>query len=365
MAGVNYIRLFNTRLEHTFYVDGITKDLQVTPTSETMRAMKNSNMLFKADDTGFRVLYRVDDLGAPFIDFKDVKLVFGVTLKNVTEFLNITTLTTLSGYAPDKIMYIKNTPGATTASLAISFLDYLKSAIFNYEFPQDAVNAGDNGSIVITNSQGNIVTPSFPDPTQVKANSAKKWIYPIDFSNMPGGLYTFQTTGNGTQTRTVYIDNELVKKNVFAIIDLLAKDGKPANYVTNYPTGREYKLIFNRRETRWKYIVVLQSSASAPPLPNVPAVKIEDDSSPVQPEYGTLTFTYDSDRTVNGLPARVFLSDQLSIPYFEQAKYGLSIKKDPGTDTLITNIAGPPLGLTSAQTTPTINFNITEIFVVI
>jgi hypothetical protein len=366
MAGANYTRLFNTRLEHDFYVSGITKDLSVIPTSETVLSMKNSNMLFKMDDTGFRVLYRIDETGNPFIDFTDVKLVFGVQIKNINEFSNITKWASLPGYAADKMPYFSNIGNLTTPALALSFLDFLKPAKFNYEFPQTAANAGDNGSITITNSQGNIVTPSFPDPTQVKANGSKKWIYPIDFSNMPRGLYEFETSGNAqTITRTVYIDNDLVKQNVFAIIELLAKDGKPVNYNTNYPANREYKLIFERRQTQWKYIVVLKSPAVNPPPPGVPAtIGIEDDSSPVQPEYGTLTFALNSSITVNGLPARVFLSNQVTIPYFEQAKYGLTIKKNPGVgaEMLMTNIAGPPLGLTSADPA---NFDVTEIYVTI
>lgn len=360
MAGAAYNRLFNTRFEHDFYVGGITKDLVLTPTVETMKAMKNSNMLFKMDDTGFRVLYRVDDTNNPFVDFKDIRLVFGVSVKNVTEFLNITSLSTIPGYSASKLMYINNVGNETTTNLTFTFLDYLRPAIFNYEFPQTAANVGDTGSIVITNSQGNTVTPSFPDPTQVKANGSKKWVYPIDFSNMPPGLYEFETTGNAsTITKTVYIDNSLAKQNVFAIMELIAKGGASGNY----PVDRLYKLVFDRRETQWKYIVVLKSPAVNPPPPGVPAtITIEDDSSPVQPEYGTLTFTLIDTITVNGSPARVFTSNQSDIPYFEQAKYGLSIKKNAGTETLITNIAGPPLGLTSADPA---NFDITEIYVTI
>ena len=102
MTGFNYNRLFNARIAHTFYVSGISKnDLAVVPTSGTLKAMKNSGMLFRMDNEGFRVLYKVtgntDEDGSPFINFTNVPLVFALQLINTNEFLNFTDLT---GYTP-------------------------------------------------------------------------------------------------------------------------------------------------------------------------------------------------------------------------------------------------------------------------
>ncbi len=365
MASVNYIKLFNTRLEHDFYVSGITKDLEITPTIETRLAMKNSNMLYRADDTGFRVLYRVDDSGNPFVDFKDVKLVFGATHKNATEFLNITKLTALSGYAPDKVLYFYNIGSEGSTNLNFAFLDFLKSAIFNYEFPQNAANAGDNGSIIIKNSVGNVVTPSFPDPTQVKANTALKWIYPIDFSNMPSGLYEFETTGNAsTITKTVYIDNDLVKQSVFAIIDLLAKNASSSNY----PVDREYKMLFARNRTYWKYILVLKSG-------NVlisDTIDLLDTSSPAQAPYGAIVFTRKNNILVNGIDAVEFTSystvfpvapNTATLPFYETPKKDLVIQKNGVT--VATGISSPLIGLVSKMKEPVTLADMTITYVTI
>src|SRR6218665_1121996 len=93
MGGFSYKRLFNTKVVHDFYVDSISKkDLAVAPTVSTGIAMKNNNMLFRSDESGFRVLYKADDAGDPFIDFSNVRLTFTVQLLNVNEFLNFTNL---------------------------------------------------------------------------------------------------------------------------------------------------------------------------------------------------------------------------------------------------------------------------------
>jgi len=360
MAGSTYIKLFNTRLEHDFYVSGITKDLIVMPTIETAVAMKNSNMIFRMEDAGFRILYRVDDVGEPFIDFKNVRLVFGVQIKNATEFSNITSLSTIPGYSADKIMYISNTPNVTTAALAITFLDYLRTSIFNYEFPQ--TGASNDAATISIFKDGVDVTPAFPDPTNVNANSAGSFFYPVDFSNKPRGLYEFKTKINPSGsliTKTVYVDNDLAKQNVFAIMELLAKDGKPVNYGNNYPANREYSLAFEKRETQWKYIVILKSFD-----PNaLPTIDILD-TNPSQPVYGQIDFNTAVDTTVNGIPAKIITSKPPKPPYYELAKTGLNIRKDPsGTPvTLLTNIPGVPIGLISADPS---DFGITEIYVTI
>src|ERR1700746_1098452 len=94
MAGNTYIKLFNTIVAHNFYSDYISKkDLVVSPTVEAAVAMKNNQMLFRNDESGFRVLYRTeDDLVTPFVNFSNIRLVFSIEQINVSEFLNFTNL---------------------------------------------------------------------------------------------------------------------------------------------------------------------------------------------------------------------------------------------------------------------------------
>ena len=184
---------------------------------------------------------------------------------------------------------------------------------------------------------------------------------------MPKGLYEFKTKINQlgvVTTKTVYIDTELVKQNIFAIVEILAKDSTNNNW-PQYPTAppstyyRTYRLQFERRLTQWKYIVVLKSFDPSA-LPTIDIL----DTNPTQPVYGLINFNTPVDTTVNGIAAKIISSVASTVPYYESAKTGLNIRKDPaGTPvTLLTNIPGVPLGITSADPA---NFNITEIFVVI
>ena len=362
MAGTAYNRLFNTKIMHDFYVDNISrKDLAVVPTDATVLAMKNSNMLFRNDEGGFRVLYKVDGAGAPFIDFSNVRLVFSLELLNVNEFLNFTKLT---GYTPEKILYFTNIGSITASALNFSLIDYLRPVMFTYEFPQIT---GTVGHIKITDQNNVDVTPTYPNPNTISPNASNNYFYPIDFTKLPKGLYNFETWTDAvptpTVTKTIYIDNDLASQGAFGIVDILATNGLDASFPGPplSPDYRLYKMNFVRRETQWKYIVILKS-ASVNPTP--PPIIILDESSPVQPVYGSLAFNLPVNATVDGYPARIITSVSTTIPYFEEPKKGLSVKNTALSATIITNIPGPPIGVVSAQKEPK-NFGITEIFVII
>jgi hypothetical protein len=357
MAGIAYKRLFNLPVKHNFYVDNLSKkDLVFVPTASTALVMKNANMLFRNDESGFRVLYKTDGSAAAFISFTNARLVFSMQLINPTEFLNVTELL---NYTSSKILYFTNRGSITTSALNYSLIDYLRPASFTYTFPQTATGITDLGSIVITDQAGNIVTPAFPSPISIKPNAANQYEYPIDFSLLPRGLYTFTTSSSvGASTKKIYIDTELAKQGTFGIVDIVATD----DAVGSYPASREYTVNFLRRTTQWKYIVVLKSVAvTATPTPTI---KIQDDGV-ATPEYPIISFNASTDTTVNGLPAKIITSTINTIPYYQLPKKGLTIIKDEGLTSeqiVLTDTPGPPIGIVSAQAN---NFNITEIFITI
>jgi len=371
MTGLSYNRLFNAQVVHDFYVDNISrKDLAFAPTGSTSMVMKNNNMIFRNDESGFRVLYKADETDAPFIDFENVRLVFAVQLKNIPGFLNFTKL---AGYKPGKILYFTNIASPATSMINYSLLDYLRPVTFTYTFPQNAVSALDFGHIRISNEEGADVTPASPpnpDPDALVPNASLGLSYPVDLRGMPKGVYKFETWTTlapaPVETKYIYIDDELVGTGVFGIVDIKVIDAADSSFpgtATPPPPSDDYRLYqlkFERRETQWKYIVVFKSASVNPVHP---AIFIEDDSDPDQDPYGHLEFTTQMDAvTVNGFDATIITSNSSAIPYFEIPKKDLAIKKTLPEETLLTNLPGPPLGVVSAQAD---DYDITEIFVFI
>jgi len=368
MAGISYRRLFNTRILHTFYEEGVSKkDLAVIPLDSTASTMKNSNLLFRADEEGFRVLYKAEELsGSPFIAFGNVNLVFALQLLNVNEFLNFTNLGAgAKTYVAGKIIYFTNRGGVTVNNLSYSLIDYLRPTSFTYQFPQTATGPTDTANIIIKDLAGNVVTPIYPPSTLILPDENNKYNYPIDLSKLPKGLYKFDTWKTAFPNpidhtiESIYIDNDLARTGVFGIVDIFVED------YNELPTDRIYNMNFERRLTKWKYIVVLKSP-SVTPAPAPANISIEDTSvTPFQPPYGKLLFNGGvAGPLVNGFPSVIITSvTPLTIPYFEVSKKALTVKNL--TTAVVTDIQGPPIGVVSAQTTPTIDFNITEIFVTI
>ncbi|MFL5764148.1 MAG: hypothetical protein ACJ77K_09420 [Bacteroidia bacterium] len=362
MAGIAYIKLFNALFKHTFYESGISKkDLSVIPTAATADALKNSNMLFRKDDGGFRVLYKGDPITAvPFIPFDNVRLTFVLQLLNPVEFMNFSDLTDNSvsppkKYGPGKILYFNNLGTGTASDLNYSLIDYLRPTSFTYRFPQTATGLGDTANIIIKDQAGNIVTPLSPPSTLIVPDDNNKYHYPIDFTKLPKGLYTFDTwktafPNPGDHTiESIYIDNDLARSGVFGIVDLSFAD------YTQVPVSKLYNARFFTRGTQWKYVIVLKS----PSAPAPGDVSITDDAT--QSPYGPLVFTpVTGTIMVNGITAKVFNSTTSNIPYFEVPKKSLTINGASGP--VISNIPGPPLGVISADPA---DFNITQIFVTI
>ncbi|MGZ3931024.1 MAG: hypothetical protein ACXVDK_06210 [Bacteroidia bacterium] len=349
---------------HDFYVDGLSRnDIAIVPTAETTQAMKNAAMLFRNDDTGFRVLYR-DYAGASFVDFKNVRLVFTMQLKNINEFLNFSNLNDGTNiYTSGKLLYFKNIGTETTNDLVYSLLDALRPSRFTYTFPQTAAAPGAVGTIEIRDENNVPVTPSYPNPNNVLADNSLSWNYPIDFSGLPKGLYSFKTTGNAsTVTQKIYIDNNLSGQNVFGIVDILAKDYQ-ANHFPPVPPPppvfppisdpRIYNARFVRRNTQWNYFLVLKSGTTV----TGDTISIVDTATDPLLPYPSMSFVRQSDTEINGVTTAVFTGNQPSVPFYELAKKGLDIERNGNA--IAEDIAGPALGVVSGTAA------VTEIFVLI
>lgn len=328
--------LFTVAINHSFYVDRISRDFDITPLSDTAKLLKDNRLLFRNDDEGFRVLYRsVDESELPFLSFEDLDLKFALTLKEKSgRFENITELNdTGETYRSGDLVYFSNTV-QLDHPLEYSLINELRPATFTYQFPQEG---GTNGVIAITNEAGTDVTPTEPDPSAVAPDAAGNFFYPIDFEDLPSGLYTFETTvdAGATETKKVYIDSQLLTQGVFGLIKIHVVD-----YAT-FPTGtfnRAYSAGFNQRESIWRYKVVLKTGV----------VTASDDLDIVDTDM-TVNFVDKSDELTNGILTKVWDSD-VTVPYSELPTTTFDFVKDATTTPIVvlSSLANPPTLIVSA-----------------
>lgn len=357
MTSVTYNKLFNVRVRNSFYADANGKnDFAVAPTLPCAQAMRNGNMVFKPDNEGFRVYYKVDGSGNPFVNINNSRLIFGVQLVNTAGFLNYTDLNVGGNvYASGKFVYFTNKSAPATSLLSYSLLDQLRPSVFTYQFPTQTT-AG-TGHIIIKNENDVVVTPTYPNPNTITPDAAKRYFYPIDFSAMPAGLYKFETWVNSEtpKVETVYINDELAASGAMGIVDIVVVT--PASFPVS--PERNYDMQFNARTSQWKYFIVLQSGS----VVSTDTIGITDEGGAQSP-YPAMTFGAATNGTVNGIDAKIVSSTLTNIPFYEIPKRQLAIVKNPGPGytKIVGNISGPSTGLVSAAS---VSPAVTEIYVYI
>ena len=352
-------KLFNVNVKHNFYESGISRDVKILPTKECKQLIKGGKMLFKQTDNGFKIAYKAIDNntggGTPLIDLNsNVTFTFALFLSNNAEFLNITDLDVGAvSYSKDKILYFKN--NGTTRSLVYSNIDFLRPKIFTYLFPITAADPSTHiGTLKVTDKNGVLVTipgknglPDINFPITVKPDQEGAYKQPIDFKFLPKGMYTFEYSDNtqAPKTEVIYIDTELARQRIFGLLEVEYLAGNL------YGIADEYDMEFIRKETQWKYHVVVKTKTpEGTPIVDVDDLKIKDKSNdPVSGSpYEEYDFSKGENTTINGFETAIFTSDQTNIPFFETAKLRLELQ-GKNNKTLIENLPNPPRDGPSGQ----------------
>jgi hypothetical protein len=144
MININYNRLFNLRLAHTYYENERGRGLQLQPTGDTLRILRGGNMMVKTIPYGITVLYRAtDDEVTPLVSLPDdLTLTFSLKAENKAEFFNITDLdeSPTRTFSASDILYFTNDPAAASndpdnpEEITHVLLDGTKNSLFTYEF---------------------------------------------------------------------------------------------------------------------------------------------------------------------------------------------------------------------------------------
>jgi hypothetical protein len=99
----------------------------------------------------------------------------------------------------------------------------------------------------------------FPTTLPVALQSNGEYSQPIDLRELPKGKYTLTIANNdGSVTyleEEIYADNLLSNQNILGIIDIEYNDSTGHLYGDT----EEYRILFNRLDTTWKYFIVNKS----------------------------------------------------------------------------------------------------------
>lgn len=330
----SYKILFRVEINHDYYTNGISRDFEIFPTQETAAWFHRNNMVYRRDDTGLRVYYTKDSsTSAPFTSFDAEQLRFMLFLKNKEIFFNITDLN-IGGnnYTSGKLLLAKN--DAFIGDLELSLIDGVRSFVFSYTFPQVAdTPATDIGQIEVIDPSGRDVTPSTPNPEEVKPNPEGVFTYPIDLTGYPRGEYVFKTTVNEIDLieKHIYIDNRVMAEKPFGLVSI----DLPSS-TDDFQPDTVFKVELEKKEPTWKYFFLMKNFD-----PDLDYSVIDSRSTAVY------TFTEKDSVIINGIDTLVFESDQ-EIPLNEVPLNFIQLL-DASADVLINGLSNPVVNVISAN----------------
>ncbi|MBD3421967.1 MAG: hypothetical protein GF398_17790 [Chitinivibrionales bacterium] len=275
---IRYKTLFSIDILHNFYANGASRDFALAPTDETVETLRSFDLLFRPTSRGATVLYQVQERGRndsvrtrPLGD--DALLTFKLIIRN-NAFLNYTDLPI--DHAPNEIYYFSNLtgnkqttgPGGSDQLLLTQWKDTAFASkrdrleLWPQRFQFEA-QTGKRSTLLEVKSQ-------------VDASLVKKRIYSIADPAEPDKR-KFSETVNllGRRPQKVrlfvddkremkfYADDRLYGKTLFGVIAIFRHSKVSRDYAfeddpakDDFPT---YTLRFNRRQSIWRYNVILKN----------------------------------------------------------------------------------------------------------
>lgn len=355
-----YKRLFNLKIGHDYYKNGLAKGVVVRPTPSTQTLLANGKLIFKAIPGGAVVLYRTwEDEITPVVDLgKDVKFTFYLKPENPVEFFNITDLDESASrkFQSSNILHFVNDPANASAdpinpeTISHRLVDMLTHQIFNYEF---TLSSGPATVLLrVHDENGNLVSigkgaDGTPFPTTVTVAKSADGIYrqQIDLRAYASGKFNIvirDTADTGTlKEAIVYADSSLASQPVLGIIDIVYETG--TDHI--YADIEEYHVSFRRRETIWKYFIV-DKNRKVDLVTN--DLAIVDTGAGGGSPYDVYNFTRQGAEPhgtirINGADTVVF-SSSVPIPFYELPKLNLELRKTPSDQRIITSLPNPSHG---------------------
>lgn len=360
MINISYQRLFNLKVSHDYYKDGLAKGVHMAPTSDTVDLLKNGRMLLKKLQHQSVVLYRglnenpPVDPPNPFIPLEeDFRFTFALTVENKSEFINKTNLDATNPYHSSNMLYFINNPGAASndptapENLNFSLLDSIRNSLFTYSFQLVPIppnpsevrltvrpinDDGTLGATVEIGKDPNGVPITTPILLEIDAAGLGVYGQSIDLRNKKKGRYRIQVEDNANpgvflREEDVYIHDELATQNILGIVDVIYKVSGPEIHA--YGSTEEYNIQFARKQTFWKYIIVGKTGGV-----DITTYQIAD-AGVAAPPYVVNIFNPISapaviDDFINGNPAKIYRSNVL-IDLFETPKLNIELEGDGGS----------------------------------
>lgn len=351
-----YARLFEVSVLHDYFREGIAKEFKLIPTRETQETLRKGRMLWRETPQGIVVLYRAeDDLTSPEVALTPpVDFCFFFQSTNSPQFFTVTELKKgTRTYQSGDFLAFQNLPANASIDpdnpekIGLDIWDGTRPKTFITRVNLNPIPAKvifqvkDIADTKIPSGQ-DINGDPLPLNLELTPDDKGEFLLSLDLKGKPEGNYTL-TLRNEADTL------DLWKKEYFLTQDPEVKSALGVMKISYRPapdhlySGREYYAIdFKRKATTWTYIIVSQNKKVEL---GTAQLSILDKGNPPDTPYSTYNFQQigtapNADVKVNNAETVIFKS-QLPIPFFENPKLNLELRRKPGNRVLFGHLPNP------------------------
>lgn len=351
-----YSRLFEVSMLHDYFRDGIARELRLIPTQETSETLKKGRMLLRETPSGMVVLYRAKlDLATPEVVLNPpIEFYFYIQSSNPTQFFAVTQLSKgLRTYQAGDFLAFANSPAAASSDpenpekIGLDIWDGVRSKTFISRvklnpIPTKAILQVKNPSgEKIPSALDSIGTP-LPLDLELTPDDKGEFLLKIDLKGKKEGNYTLilrnEADTEDLWKREYFLTQDNGMNSAIGVLKI--------SYLPSpdrlYGEREYYALDLKRKATKWTYIIVSQNKkidlASA-------QLSIRDKGNPTDSPYATYNFQQigdapNADIKINNSETVIFKS-QAPIPFFENPKLNLELRRKPGNRVLFANLPNP------------------------
>lgn len=351
-----FSRLFEVSVLHDYFKGGIARDIKLFPTLETQETLKKGRMLWKETPLGFVVLYRAElDLTTPEVTLvPPLDLFFFIQSTNSPQFFAVTQLSKgPRTYQSGDFLAFQNSPAnasddaADPEKIELDLWDGTRGKTFisrvklNPEPSKVILQVKDASGEKISSGPDAFGSP-LPLNLELTPNDKGEFLLKIDLKGKQEGNYTL-TLRNEADTddlwkKEYYLTQDPNVKSALGVLKISYRSAPDHLY-----GEREfYAIDLKRKATKWTYIIVSQNKkidlGSA-------QLSILDKGNPAGSPYAIYSFQQvggapNADIKVNNSETVIFKS-QVPIPFFENPKLNLELRRKPGNRVLFGNLPNP------------------------
>ena len=266
MIEIKYKALFDIEFLHDFYTGGKCTDIILEPTPDCHGLLHRAGLRFIPTPFGGKVFCKVKTVGGKDIarhplpegtKFSFIMRLTDSRFQNFTE-INSNKPRTSHYYFNNLVNNLSASSApllvANTSTKLVSDQDLLPFVSNQFSFTENNTSPTQNSELAFTDSG-----ESFQ---QSLNNYNNTFNFSYDLRKTPGGRAKFFI--DGVEKAAVYVDHSL-GKDIFGAVEIFFKTNLPAAYqfqkADNAVETRNYKIVFLRVATKWRYIITKKFNA--------------------------------------------------------------------------------------------------------